>query len=105
MDRPDFGAAAARLTTLVRSVGDDQLSAATPCPDYSVGDLLFHIGGLAPAFTNAARKGGGELAEGSGAGDASRLASDWRDQIPANLDALASAWRDPSAWTGMTRSS
>jgi uncharacterized protein (TIGR03086 family) len=103
MDRPDLSAAAARLATLVGNVGDDQLRAATPCPDYSVGDLLDHIGGLALAFANAGRKGGGELAEGSGSGDATRLASSWRTEIPASLDALAAAWRDPSAWTGMTR--
>jgi uncharacterized protein (TIGR03086 family) len=103
MDRPDLSAAAAHLATLVRNVGEDELRSPTPCPDYSVGDLLDHIGGLALAFANAGRKGGGELAEGSGTGDATRLASNWRSEIPASLAALVAAWRDPSAWTGMTR--
>lgn len=27
----------------------------------------------------------------------------WREQLPEVLDELADAWRDPAAWTGMTR--
>ena len=37
---------------------DDQLDAPTPCPAYTVGDLVDHIGGLTLAFTAAARKDG-----------------------------------------------
>ena len=40
---------------------------------------------------------------GGGSGDASRLVDDWRSRIPRDLAALAAAWRDPEAWTGMTR--
>ena len=36
-------------------------------------------------------------------GDASRLGHDWRDRIPADVEALAVAWHDPAAWTGMTK--
>ena len=43
----DLGPAAHQLATLVRGVTDEQLDAPTPCPDYRVGDLLDHIGGLA----------------------------------------------------------
>ena len=52
----DLHPAARRLASLVEQVDDDQLGTATPCPDYTVGDLLDHIGGLAVAFTEAARK-------------------------------------------------
>ena len=38
------------------AVGDDQLGAPTPCPDYTVGDLLDHIVALAVAFREAADK-------------------------------------------------
>lgn len=103
MDHTDLGSAADRITKLLAHVGDDQLDAPTPCPDYRVGDLIEHIGGLAPAFANAASKGGGPMAELSGSGDSTRLAADWRDQIPAALSRLAASWRDPSAWNGMTR--
>jgi uncharacterized protein (TIGR03086 family) len=103
MNRPDLSAAAARLGALVELVKDDELGAATPCPDYSVGDLLDHIGGLSIAFTNAARKGGGAMADEAGSGDATRLDPDWRTRIPADLAVLADAWRDEEAWSGMTR--
>ena len=96
----DLGPAAQRLADLVGRVSDDQLTAPTPCPDYSLGDLLDHIGGLALAFTAAARKA---PAAGGPSGDASRLGDDWRTRIPADLLSVASAWRDPSAWTGMTQ--
>jgi uncharacterized protein (TIGR03086 family) len=103
MTHPDLGPAAERMATLIHNVPDDALDAPTPCPKYSLGDLVEHVGGLSLAFRAAANKElGGASAQGP-SGDASRLEDDWRDQIPRRLDALAQAWRDPNAWTGMTR--
>lgn len=34
--------------------------------------------------------------------DAAHLVADWRTAIPARLDALAQAWREPAAWEGFT---
>ena len=103
MDQPDLSPATDRMKQLIARVSPDQLDAPTPCPDYRVGDLIDHIGGLTLAFTNAAQKGGGEMAEGTGTGDAALLAADWRERIPTDLDRLAGSWGDPSAWSGMTR--
>jgi uncharacterized protein (TIGR03086 family) len=36
-------------------------------------------------------------------GDASKLDPDWRTSLPRRVRALAEAWRDPRAWTGITR--
>src|SRR3989440_5889924 len=99
----DLGPAAQRLADLVARVGDDELGRPTPCPAYTLGDLIEHIGGLALAFTAAARKERNSYTEMSGAGDASRLGADWRERIPRDLAALAEAWSEPGAWTGMTR--
>jgi uncharacterized protein (TIGR03086 family) len=94
--------AAQALSVLVRAVPDELLAQPTPCPAYRLGDLIDHVGGLALAFAAAATKADlGGSAKASG--DASRLGDDWRERIPADLAALARAWRDPSAWTGMTR--
>jgi uncharacterized protein (TIGR03086 family) len=101
-ERLDLGPAAQRMATLIRGIGDDQLDAPTPCPDYSLGDLVDHVGGFAIAFTAAATKDTAAMT-GGGSGDASRLVDDWRSRIPRDLFALAAAWRDPEAWTGMTR--
>lgn len=103
MESVDIGPAARRLAELVTSVGDDQLGAPTPCPLYTVGDLIEHVGGLTLAFTAAATKAGGPYAEQQASGDASRLPQDWRTRIPRDLDALAQAWREPGAWAGTTR--
>ena len=91
------------LTTLVGGVHDDQLTAPTPCTEASLGDLLDHVDGLSMAFTAAAAKT--PLAGGSQgpSADASRLGPDWRTRIPERLAKLADAWRDETAWTGMTK--
>lgn len=103
MDIVNLGPAAQRLADLVARVSDDELGKPTPCPAYNLGDLIDHVGGLALAFTAAARKESSALTEQTPSGDASRLGDDWRTRIPRDLAALAQAWREPEAWTGMTR--
>jgi uncharacterized protein (TIGR03086 family) len=99
----DLMPAAQRLADLVRGIPDDVVDAPTPCPDYTVGDLVDHIGGAARAFTGAAVKDMGEVTATAPSGDASGLGGDWRTRIPRDLIGMAEAWRDPAAWTGMTR--
>ena len=98
----DLQPAAQRMADLVRGVPDEMLDAPTPCPAYTLGDLVDHVGGAAFAFTGAARKETGDATSQGASGDASRLGDDWRQRIPRDLAALADAWRDPEAWTGMT---
>ncbi len=99
----DLGPAALRLAELVARVTDDELAKPIPCPGYTLGDLIDHVGGLALAFTAAARKESGPRVEQAPSGQASRLEAGWRARIPADLRALAGAWDEPGAWTGMTR--
>ncbi len=97
----DLDQAAQATATVVTGVRDDQLHDPTPCPAYTVGDLLDHIGGLAVAFTEAARKtapAGGHQPSGEG----SRLEPGWRDRIAGALTELAEAWRTPGAFDGIT---
>lgn len=96
----DLEPATRRLTRLIDAVPEDALERPTPCGDWSVGDLLDHIHGAALAFTAAAVKSPLESAPQA---DAANLPSDWRFRIPAELQALAEAWRRPEAWQGMTR--
>jgi uncharacterized protein (TIGR03086 family) len=103
MNMVDLGPAAQRLAGLVAQVGDDELGKPTPCPAYTVGDLIDHVGGLALAFAAAADKDFGTYGDMAPPGDASRLAGDWRSRIPRDLARLAEAWQKPGAWTGMTR--
>jgi uncharacterized protein (TIGR03086 family) len=103
MPELDLMPAATALGVLVQQVPDDRLGDPTPCPDYTVGDLVEHVGGLALAFTAAANKDLGAYTDSPPHPDAARLTADWRARIPTDLVALAQAWRQPDAWTGMTR--
>ena len=93
----DFAPQTGEVARIVAGVRNDQLRHPTPCPDMTVAALLDHLVGLTLAFRRAAEK-----AEGTGGpvADAANLAPDWRSRIPAQLDALAAAWREPSAWEG-----
>jgi uncharacterized protein (TIGR03086 family) len=99
----DLEPAARRLGELVRDIPDEMLDTPTPCPAYKLGDLVNHVGGASLAFTGAAAKDMGDATSRAPSGDASRLADDWRTRIPSDLTRLAEAWRDPTAWTGMTK--
>jgi uncharacterized protein (TIGR03086 family) len=103
MDTTNLGPAAQRLADLIARVEDDELDKPTPCPAYTLGDLIEHVGGIALAFTAAAQKDTAEASERGPAGDASRLPADWRTRIPRDLATLGRAWEQPDAWTGMTR--
>jgi uncharacterized protein (TIGR03086 family) len=98
----DVSPAARRMADLVAGVADDQLGDPTPCPHYTVADLLDHIGGLAVAFAAVARKDIGEATQGA-PGVGANLGDDWRTRIPAQVLAVAEAWDAPEAWEGMTQ--
>jgi uncharacterized protein (TIGR03086 family) len=100
----DLHPAAQRMTAVVTGLRDDQLDLPTPCPSYTVSDLLAHVHGLSLAFAAAANKERNELVEHAPGDDAlPPLPDDWRTVIPAELATLAAAWADETAWSGMTR--
>jgi uncharacterized protein (TIGR03086 family) len=90
----DLDPAAEEMKRLLAGVRDDQLAHPTPCPDWSVADLLAHVHQFSTVFTLNARKAPVELP-----GD---LPGDWRTVLPQQVDSLVAAWRDPSAWSGRT---
>ncbi|MFE3162343.1 TIGR03086 family metal-binding protein [Streptomyces sp. NPDC059224] len=99
----DLGPQARIVARLAERVTDEQLTGATPCPEYAVRHLLGHVAGLSVAFRDAARKDLGASTEGSRSAGLPGLDPGWRRELPEALDALARAWREPSAWGGMTR--
>jgi uncharacterized protein (TIGR03086 family) len=104
MESVDLGPAVQRITDLITNVPDDKLEAPTPCAKSTLGDLIDHVGGFSLAFRAAAAKEFGDLDSSRGpSANAANLGDDWRTRIPRQLEALADAWRDPSAWTGMTK--
>ncbi len=99
----DLAPAAREMAALLERVGDDQLTALTPCAPATLGDLVDHVSGLSQTFAAAATKDLGPATSSAPSLDAARLGADWRTRIPAQLDALASAWADASAWQGTTQ--
>ena len=105
----DLEPAARQVMILVDGVSDDQLTAATPCEAYTVGDLLDHFMSLTMEFTRAATKATmtASRPEGAPTGapkpSAANLHRDWRTRLPQQLDELAVVWKDPAAWEGTTR--
>jgi uncharacterized protein (TIGR03086 family) len=100
----DFDSPVHELARLLLGVTDNDLAGPTPCPDWSVGDLLAHIVGLTWAFTQAARK----QTDAPGTSSApprpsvDQLPQHWRSRLPGRLEGLSQAWKDPGAWTGTT---
>jgi uncharacterized protein (TIGR03086 family) len=103
MDIVDLEGAARRLGEMVAGTADSELGRPTPCPSYTLGDLIEHLGRVAQAFGGAAVKATGPTSDLTPAGDASRLADGWRETIPADLVTMGRAWREPAAWEGTAR--
>ena len=102
-DLPDLEPATRLTASIVAAVNEDDLDGPTPCPEYTVRHILTHLDGLSLAFTAAAEKDLGDMTDHAPEPLEQVLADGWRERIPAQLQALAVAWSDPSAWDGMTR--
>ncbi|WP_432476206.1 TIGR03086 family metal-binding protein [Nocardioides sp. GXQ0305] len=102
MSTLDLRPAVRATAAVVAAVPEDTLDRTTPCPDWSVADLLDHLGGLAVAFTMSARKQPLGMTSGPEV-DGSRLEDGWRDRIAAALHELGDAWATtPGAFEGRT---
>ncbi|MGW5852289.1 TIGR03086 family metal-binding protein [Streptomyces sp. NPDC055254] len=99
----DLGPQARIVARLAAAVPPARLADPTPCPAYTVGDLLGHLTGLATAFRDAARKDLGPTTDTAPDPAAPTPPDHWRQELPRVLGELAQAWQDPAAWTGMTR--
>jgi uncharacterized protein (TIGR03086 family) len=98
----DIEPAATRLADLLQGVSDDQLARPTPCPGQSVGDLVDHLSVFAVSFVGSARKEAGGRDGPPPVPTTANLGAGWRDRVSAELADLAAAWREPSAWHGVT---
>ena len=99
----DLGPQTRILAHLADGVREDRLADPTPCPDLAVRNLLGHLTGLAVAFRDAARKDLGPTTDTSPEASVPDVGPGWREELAKVLGELADAWREPDAWTGMTR--
>jgi uncharacterized protein (TIGR03086 family) len=102
IDMIDLTSACQRTADVLAGVTDQQLALPTPCEKLRLDEVVAHVGGLALAFTAAARKDFGPLTD-TPPTDGAQLDAGWRSAYPQRLAALATAWRDPDASQGMTR--
>lgn len=102
----DFDPPVRQLRALLLGVDDDELTGATPCPGWTVAALLDHLMSQSYAFIQAAHK----RTDAPGTDgpppqpSAEHLSRHWRFRLPVLLEDLATAWKDPAAWTGTARS-
>ncbi|MCZ7440337.1 TIGR03086 family metal-binding protein [Micromonospora sp. WMMC241] len=89
--------AAPGAAAVVRGIADDQFDRPTPCPDYSVRDLLNHLYEVAVNFQAMARR---EEVDWSGGVD--HLTDGWRDRFATETERLVEAWSDPDALEGVS---
>ncbi|MFF5493213.1 TIGR03086 family metal-binding protein [Streptomyces aquilus] len=99
----DLGPQTRVVARLAEAVTDEQLAGGTPCPEYAVRHVLGHLLHLSVAFRDAARKDLGATTDTPPTAALPDIGPGWREDLPKVLAELADAWRDPAAWTGMTR--
>lgn len=98
----DLKPATDQVSRVVDGVGDNQLDDPTPCEDTSVRELLYHLLGLTIAFRDAAGKVKGPTTSTPPSKVTGGLPDDWRGRLTSQLEELALAWQDKSAWDGTT---
>ena len=90
-----LAAAAPRTVAVVRAISDDQLDLPTPCPDYTVRDLLNHLYDVVVNFqVLAARR------EVDWSAKTEHLTPGWRDRFADEATRMVRAWDDPAAEEG-----
>ncbi|MEU4098940.1 TIGR03086 family metal-binding protein [Streptomyces sp. NPDC026673] len=99
---PDLRPAARDVRGLLERVADRQLDAPTPCPDYTVAQLIGHIAGFCAGFRDAARKDFGPTTDSDPGAFVPEPPADWRDLLPVLLGEMSDAWCGAQAWEGET---
>lgn len=93
--------AAVPLTKIIRTVTPDQLTAPTPCAEFDVRALLNHLLFWGPSLIGAGRKDS-VPPPAAAESDVDLVTGDWAAALETQLDELATIWRDPAAWEGVT---
>ncbi|MFD3521179.1 TIGR03086 family metal-binding protein [Streptomyces sp. NPDC058653] len=100
---PDHGPVCRGIAGLLDGVDEKHFTGPTPCPEYTVRELLAHLVGLTLAFRDAGKKNLGVTTDTSPAGELPQLEDGWREALLSQMDGLVETWRSPDAWQGFTR--
>ena len=96
----DLKPACHRMVEVLRGVSDDQLTSASPCREYTVGDLIDHVDQVSRGAAALARRDLDGLNGTATPPDAAHLGLDWRDRVARHVRGVGEAWDDPEAWKG-----
>ena len=96
----DLQPACQGMVEVVQGTTDDQLALATPCDEYTVGDLVDHVDLVTRGALALARRDEAELARTADGPRPTHREPDWRSVLADQLAALGAAWADPVAWQG-----
>lgn len=91
--------AAALARPVVDGVGENQLSAPTPCAEFDVKDLLNHMLLVVTQFQALARH---EAADFSETPDRVGTGGDWRGDWASEAERVVAAWSEPGALDGVS---
>ncbi|WP_158883294.1 TIGR03086 family metal-binding protein [Amycolatopsis anabasis] len=94
----DLKPACQRMIDVLDGIADERLTGPTPCTEYTVGDLIDHVGEAARGLTAVARK---EPVDVRAEASAAHLGDGWRAAVTRHVRSLGEAWDDPAAWAGM----
>jgi uncharacterized protein (TIGR03086 family) len=83
---------------VVQGIGDEQLSASTPCAEFRVRDLVNHLYQVVVNFQPLARR---EQADFSATPDMVGRTG-WREGFAKETERLVEAWADPAALDGVS---
>jgi uncharacterized protein (TIGR03086 family) len=96
----EFEPACSQMNEVLSGIGEEALTRASPCTDYSVGDLIDHVDQVARLFTALARHDPGEMANTPADPRTEHLGPEWKDTVPQHVWILGQAWHDSAAWQG-----
>jgi uncharacterized protein (TIGR03086 family) len=97
-----LASAAAALADITADIKPDQLTARTPCADFDVRALLNHLLFWGPSLEAAGRKESVPPPAASES-DVDLVTDGYATVLRTHLDRVATTWRAPAAWTGVTR--
>ena len=96
----DLNPVCERMIEVLIGVTDSQLTDASPCALWTVGDLIDHVDQVALFFSALALQDIDGLQNVATEPDAAHLDSNWQESIFRHVRTLGESWDEPAAWKG-----
>ena len=96
----DLKPACTGMIDLLAGVTDEQLDGPTPCTEYTVGDLVDHVGQVCRGAAALARRDDDGVSRAGAGPVAAHLEPGWREAVSEQVRSVGEAWDDPAAWAG-----